>query len=644
MTRSLLLLLSLVCAGLLLLLWIRAGDNSRASAGTLEPAARSSEPSERAPSRSDAASERTASADTVADEPAEPLDEALEPEEPAPVATPAGEAHDLRGRVVDAAGVARAGIAIGLDAEAKLGRSVATSDAEGAFEIARLDLPATLIALDPSWSTVASALVDGTDPPPPATIVVAPAIDVGGIVVDADGTALVGARVVIEIPEQALAAVTPAPELPSIRRFLAATGRDGRFRLAGLPSIAGARMRTRVAGCIEDLRDLPRESTSELWIELAPDRGSIVKGIVEQADGTPARGATIRLGRESARALADGTFRIVARDLADDTPLEATAKGRQPARIDRFGAEIARNPGGVPPVRLVLGGPSLSIEGHVLDQAGVPQKRWQVEATPEGNAAGAAPSARRATSRAWTDKSGHFELGGLSAGRYKVRATSASFPLPIESEPVEAATRDLVLTVPKEPGVRDVVRGRVIGESGEPAPGVRVVATADARRNEAGAAPWRQTATSSADGSFELRGVPRERVHLELSGAAIIPVAHPLDPADPGDAVLLHVAARTRVRFEASSSSTQAGAPDAIGFADEAGHPLPAWAPDPELGRAATRVALDEHGVARATVGASARSVIVFRAGAELGRRELPRGASASSASEAAAEITVRWD
>ncbi len=235
------------------------------------------------------------------------------------------------------------------------------------------------------------------------------------------------------------------------------TGPDGAFHFDDVLAGAGVVLKTTHAGFAPLSLPVADPGAEEVVLALSRDSRlrARITGEVVFEDGTPAAGADVAFGRQAARTDGSGRFELaLTTDAAADEPLVARHAGLVPARIERFGARVVAArpvqaagvaPGGaasvpeVSGVRLVLGGRSLAITGTVLDGSGRPAKGWRVELA---NAGGADEVSR-------TDRQGRFVLSGLAPGAHVLRARGPRPEDVVDSEPLEAGARDVVITAPR---------------------------------------------------------------------------------------------------------------------------------------------------------------------------------------------------
>ncbi|MEM1177045.1 MAG: carboxypeptidase regulatory-like domain-containing protein [Acidobacteriota bacterium] len=112
---------------------------------------------------------------------------------------------------------------------------------------------------------------------------------------------------------------------------------------------------------------------------------------------------------------------------------------------------------------------------------------------------------------------GHFELDGLGTGEYRLEVSADGFaPLVIPSlEFAEDDSRIDLGRLELEAGER--LEGRVTARDGQPLSDVEITATGSRVHWTSGAVPQQATASSDADGRFELDGLVAEQVY-DISG------------------------------------------------------------------------------------------------------------------------------
>lgn len=479
----------------------------------------------------------------------------------APSAPSATSAARMRGRVLDLAGAAVAGVAVAPRDEPDV--RLATSAADGSFDLD--GAPPALVVADARWYTLRETeprtRADGSE----VLVIVAPAIVVGGRVLDAERRPVEDARVRLEL-SYAVYAAFPVPLDHARESRLAETlsAADGSFELT-LPSAPRARLEASASGYRDAAVDpgLASRADVELVLERAGVSSLRVEGVVLHADETPAAGATVRYGDASATAESDGRFALTIEPGEEGQPLVAAKKGFQAAVVPGFHAIVLASGARIPPQRLVLGGAPLSIEGRVVDHEGRAQAGWLVQPVdPLLVTDGRIPPecvealARGEAVQAKTDATGAFALDGLQERAYRLQAHSATELVRIESEPIAAGARNVRLVVPADARFAKV-EGVVVGLDGTPIQGVTVHAGLIVFRSRWGyTSEHGDETTTDAEGRFELLRVPRLQSKLDAGGDAILPTSHDLEGHVDGAPVRIVAARRCHARVEGVPAAT----------------------------------------------------------------------------------------
>jgi hypothetical protein len=223
-------------------------------------------------------------------------------------------------------------------------------------------------------------------------------------------------------------------------------------------------------------------------------------------------------------------------------------------------------------VILQLGEEGLAIEGRVLDAGGEPVAGYVIalaDPTPMGNSSETVETLGEPWRSLRTDAQGRFRHDGLLDRSYRVCAIHEPTGLVVESDPVAAGTRDLVLRLPPDPWreVRGIVRSRF----GAPVPGVNV----GVHRVLSSEGLMPQTVTSETvvtdmEGRFEIERAPRCGASLVVAGESIEHVISAVPDGDLDREIELTVSLRLRFRLEIAAID---GA-DKFGVLDEQGAEL----------------------------------------------------------------------
>lgn len=560
--------------------------------------------------------------------------------DPAEVESAASAPIHVRGRVLDRDGEGEAGVRIvksggffGGAPGSGVGKEVAVSAAGGSFE-AELVLGENGVVLeserDSGFATLRAARVRHENSASEQLIVVAPALELAGTVAEVAGNPLAGARLGFEVPLAAFVGFSAVLDGTVETSFESVTGQDGRFVLPRVPATDGGRLSVSCKGYRSLELAAPGESRSDLWLELEPlgPKDPWLLGVVVHADGSAAKGARVRLDSLATKTDADGRFGLEQDWASPAAPLVAALPGFQPALLPDSG-ELMQLDFPPPFVRLVLGGPALTIRGKILDADGKPCRGWQVglrdgtvitpSQVPFDLAEDLARGKKVATK---TDKAGAFELEGLLARDYVVQAYDLESLLMLRSDPIAAGTEDLVMRLPADALVERLA-GVVVARDGAALAGVRVetkLVTAEFGGGQSfhdGAG-----ATTDAGGRFELQGVPRRHVLLQVDGESVIPEAFELGSVWDGGEARLEVARRCHFRVELGAETEAAArqTPDAISALDLDGSRLYLYLFQGGGWNASHDVALAGLGTNTLAVSEDVRTLVFYREHAELRR------------------------
>lgn len=437
---------------------------------------------------------------------------------------------------------------------------VAATD-EVTFELERSDLG----IYGAGW------LVDEPDP----VLVVGPVVPIAGRVVDGDGNGLADATVSLGYTVGSL------PGFPQHfdhtqghRSSSTSTAADGAFDLGAVPALASLEVTASKNG-YADVSERPTEVQGPvLWIlhALPPDDGLLVTGTVRYANGSPAAQARVVFDRHRTSTDAAGRFELPA--VFGDCSLTAWLPGLQPAIVAGLGSGLLQEPASGRDLELVLGGPTRSISGQVLDAQGQPRAGVRVllgDGTTYGTVLGWLESeiGGQSDHGEITNDDGRFTLRGLSARNYQVRAIDESSLLVLESGPVAAGTADLVLAAPPDAFV-PLVEGQLVDRFGAPVAGASVGPRTHGLRSRF--TTWLLSrpdgAVSDAQGRFELRDCPRRNIVLAIEGRYV----EEQDVPVPGDEAPARILVARRFLFRIRSAGTSGA--DAFAIVDADGQRL----------------------------------------------------------------------
>ncbi len=502
----------------------------------------------------------------------------------------------VRGRVLDAEGVPLSGVDLESHDTTPVER--ARSGAGGWFELSTHANAFELKSVSPAWtnvrngSYVASSRID-------PLVIVAPAIEIGGLVLDPARVPVSRARVTLSLPRGFETRFTENLEATHILGWNTLTDDEGRFALPRVPRIAGASVTVVSDGYQMQSQPEPEASDSDMLFVLArptaPMAGSLRGRVLDEA-GAPVADARVGLGLTSTISGANGEFAIpLARAITADR-LTAVKLGFRPASLERPQEPTEQSHGWPDFVELRLGGPALSITGRVVDSHGKPRPKirvWLADPTsfgiigrvpvqlenlmagapvlPEIVATEPPPDAQDGdnfndsfrsvgpSTAYWsfvmTDAEGRFEIEGLDDRKYQLRMMDDATLDVFTSDPIAAGVRDAKIEMPDAP-VYPLVAGRVVGPRGKPLAGVQITLKRQAfgtrTRVFGGTAQYgmiqrREDTTTDSEGRFQFKDVPRAGVSLDLRADGIVPQDFALEGVAAPENLEIAVNARCRL-------------------------------------------------------------------------------------------------
>ncbi len=471
--------------------------------------------------------------------------EASAPNEAAVAAPPPAPSRTLRGEVLDSAGGRVAGVALRFSGESQAAAAARSetspiqSGTDGRFEIPGIPPSVfSILSADPRWSTVLAGSAR-VAPETPAIVVVAPRIDLAGTVVDEDGLPLRGAELAVHVPRAFGAEFGRSLDASVERRWTAVSDDAGGFKLEDVPAIRDASIQVVLGGFTDAWQPLPPASDAGVRIVLARPKASsgVLAGIVVDPAGGLVPGARVSVGWESTFSDARGRFELSLAKTPAPTRAIAAKDGFLPA-VQDAPKDADGSVAWPSEVLLRLGGPPLAIAGRVVDGEGhgVGSVRvWLEDPTYFGLVEREPVQVETLLGRKdapfWsyvaTKEDGAFELRGLLARTYKVRAMDPRTLLAASVAGIDAGARDVEIRLPKD-ALHGKVAGHVVTRDGTPIAGALVVVQrfgfsvefpGGGTRDD-----WlpRPEVATDADGKFEIRDVPREGVELFVHGEEIL--------------------------------------------------------------------------------------------------------------------------
>lgn len=419
---------------------------------------------------------------------------------------------------------------------------------------------------------------------PEPLYVVAPCVDVSGRVVDPSARPILGAHAKYDFRLEAVPSFPYAVTGASNRHGLAITDESGSFLLKSVPTGAGAIVRFSAEGFVGDVREVPAVSEHGLVITLEAAPAEVVwriSGRAVHADGRPAAGAQVDFGQDGTIAGADGSFSLhLSTDPRTDVALTAFVEGARPCLQSRVGELLQARGPSLDGVVLVLEPALAPIRGRVVRADGSPCAAWRV-ARRGGEAWGTSNRSLESMAAGEpmaieTDREGRFVLGGLLEREYAVRVWDPETLVSVDGGPARPGA-ELELVVSAD-ALAARVLGRVISRRGMPVAGAAIVLSLPTEATDAPSSVSAATSSmvsvavgrSGADGSFELRDVPRRVTLLGATDPRIRARSVELEPLDLTREVLLEVDFELRLRVE----PRVAGEFDAFRLLDRGGKPL----------------------------------------------------------------------
>jgi hypothetical protein len=507
-------------------------------------------------------------------------------------------------------------------------QALGTSGTDGKFELSVKDPQAHFVidVDDDKWAMVRSASVYGhAQNPVNAVLVVAPAIEVSGVVVTGDGVGISTAHVSIPLYKELLAGC-PVPFDSTIAvDVVIDTDAVGRFALKHVPGVRGSFLCVNAPGFHSKYFKLEGTSDSNLVISLEADEQGEqeIEGIVLQPNGGPADNTSIHLWNSSATTDDEGRFRLDRPGwLPEQAALVASREGVQPAIWHKFGAFVmTATDSEVRSLILVLGPPALIIEGYVLDGRGGKLSGWIVsivdgtEVGDERRTQLFAEQLAASKPNSVTDADGRFRITGLLPRPYMLLAYDPRSLQSVRGGPFDAGRQDADL-IADVGAVYSHVAGRVVSRKNAAVAGVRTVLSFVTKQEPSGKKQWIRGASTTTDdaGEFSFTNVPRSGVHLDVFGDAIMPQSFEIAPSVDAERLSLSVA--LRCHFSVTTDGTLPAA-SSIEVLDENGLPLDIFVFEANVWQSSSKQAINEVGSGVLAVSEDARALRVLAGGQE---------------------------
>ena len=445
------------------------------------------------------------------------------------------------GLVFDLDGLPVSGIAIERRSEAagsvyKVETTRSASDSEGRFSFESPGRTLELSIVDERYVSVLMP-APGRSPDIEPSFVIAPRQPLGGMVVDIEGHPLTNANIAIDLPQGFRASFGKKLDQSRVVSLGVRTGEDGGFYLEDSPQMKGAQLVITCAGYPKKTQTLPFEPTNDLEIVLGQsiEGVTLIEGHVVNQEGAPVEGARVAIESSSGRTDATGRFALPLKGAGDLGVLMALKEGSLPARLERSGTSNVAPDAWPDPLVLTLGGAPLSITGRVVDADGAPlanARVWSPDTTyfgaieadelgPDAMVVATVESLLDPANQEvmeTTGEDGSFSLTGLMPNAYRVFVFHAGTLSFHSTDPAEAGTRDLVVTVPREERVSRIA-GHVFNRDGTRVSGARVTLCRPMNaENGPQDSIWTDPVRTDEEGSFEFRSVPVSYTYAYLAG------------------------------------------------------------------------------------------------------------------------------
>ncbi len=469
---------------------------------------------------------------------------------PAPVTaiTYSGRVLDARGKPLGGIGLAPTSSAVRSIPSTGFERPavVTSTERDGTFRFT-MDAELGQLLTGPGWVPIGVPSFGSETQK--ALLIAAPAVEMGGTVLDSEEVPLAGVAVrVVGVDLRDFNAV-----LAGVQRFewlASATDEAGRFRHRDLPGGVG-RLRFEKDGYRARELDVGAFDARDLTVVLEADEVVfVVSGWVLAPNGAPVEGALVGLGERTTRALADGAFELRIAGEQAPTRRDDLWAAMPPWRteiVERVGAALLDEEDKALEYELVFDGEALAIGGRIVDVDGAPAEGvsvyiWRQRELLPGRSPEelAVPEDREVLHvgpglRVWskTDAEGRFRIDGLRDMEYRLRLFDRERFAAWTSEPIQAGAEGVELMLPGD-FLRPEVTGRVIDRAGAGVAGVTLspqVWTFLTEHAFTWSGSGREFLTGD-DGRFTLTDVSGGDLLLSVYGASIIVQNHFLRESD----------------------------------------------------------------------------------------------------------------
>lgn len=474
----------------------------------------------------------------------------------------------LRGRVIDCDGRAVAGIEVQVLPRQGAVVASAQTDPDGIFIFQNVFNNEDIVTKSDRYTNVFRGSVPAGAGQAEPIVIVAPKLTCAGMVVDAKGNPVELADVHFNLPGDFRSRFQQILDFSSPQSWVVRSGAGGKFEFTDVPEVRGSIFSIQHSGFAPLREPAPSSSTWNLVLKLAPvdHAAGFILGRVIDRDGMAVEKARVGDGENVYKTDKDGYFTIPD-SKRKSVKLTAAARGLQPATAELQYSEATGWPDNT---ILRLGGPALSIAGHLYDPEGKPVKRgkvWIVNGQYWGNdpdnylfMEGFIAGEGSFGYIVDTDAAGAFELKGLLDRNYTIKAIDGTTHFTIKADAVAAGTRDLVLNILKAP-VHARVAGIVMNHAGEPIAGVRVGSSRTTFTFQPSPGfvfshdePRPDESMTGADGKFELKNILKSDVMLTFHADHILASTETVGAGDDPENLKIVVAQRCHMKVELASA------------------------------------------------------------------------------------------
>jgi RNA polymerase sigma factor (sigma-70 family) len=514
----------------------------------------------------------------------------------------------------------------------------AVSGNGGAFELRfpeanGKDRVGVVRAADPALVNVSVGIVrEGREVEP--IVVVAPARDLAGRVVDAAGAPLAGAQLALEPPEgfmRRLDAVLDSTERTDAH---ATSDAAGTFALKKSADLPGSRIVGKLDGFETAVVEIPRGTDLGIVVEMKPRRSAAgeIEGRVVDAKDAAVPEAFVSLGQRTAVTDSRGEFRLATAGAEDAVDLVAIHPGFLPGRVRAERDPTSGKPIWPSSVLVRLGGPPLEISGTVVDGEGRPRKDVQMwledptrfgilgeddVATVESLIGGPTMDGDDYWRSTRTDEQGRFRLAGLVDREYRIGLIDTRTLELLRTGPFAAGSSDVRIVLESSPARR--IEGRVLSTRGQPVPGV---ALALLRPTFGGISTYldRGVRVSDEEGRFAFEDVRGKELLLWVRGDDVVPSMIAVPDAIGEEGFTITIAVRCHFKVHLSGALAQA---DGLRVLDADGAEMDLLDVTPSGVTTMKHATIVDGRSAALGVAEQASTLSILKAGQEILRRDL---------------------